>query len=109
MTTGLREARNDSLLRGVDVWSVTGDFAAEPLGVTSAPPSCPSTAASTELTSLLLTHIEDAVPVLQAAQANDATALAGPEAAWFAETHMDMMADTLTQGIIAQFPKSFHG
>ena len=26
-----------------------------------------------------------------------------------AEAHMDMMADTLTQGIIAQFPKSFHG
>jgi hypothetical protein len=26
-----------------------------------------------------------------------------------AESHMDMMADTLTQGIIAQFPKHFHG
>jgi hypothetical protein len=121
-------------------------------------------AAGNELTSLLLTHIEDAVPVLQAAQANDATALANAEAAWFAnakqiadflsslnptnwptsatepmmathisqtitysvdllqgnyaqsivdydmaESHMDMMADTLTQGIIAQFPKQFHG
>jgi hypothetical protein len=121
-------------------------------------------AAGTELTNLLLTHIEDAVPVLQAAQANDATALASAEAAWYAnakqiadflsslnpknwptsvtepmmathitqtttysvdllkgdyaqsivdydlaESHMDMMADTLTQGIIAQFPKSFHG
>jgi hypothetical protein len=121
-------------------------------------------AAGTELTNLLLTHIEDAVPVLQAAQANDATALASAEAAWYAnakqiadflsslnptnwptsvtepmmsthisqtttysvdllqgdyaqsivdydlaESHMDMMADTLTQGIIAQFPKRFHG
>ncbi|HEY3463183.1 MAG TPA: hypothetical protein VGK62_07025 [Gaiellaceae bacterium] len=121
-------------------------------------------AAGSELTSLLLTHIEDAVPVLQAAQANDATALATAEAAWFAnaeqiadllsslnptnwpnsvtepmmaehisqtitysvdllkgdfaqsivdydlaESHMDMMADTLPQGIIAQFPKQFHG
>jgi len=26
-----------------------------------------------------------------------------------AESHMDMMADTLTQGIIAQFHKDFHG
>jgi hypothetical protein len=121
-------------------------------------------AAGNELTSLLLTHIEDAVPVLQAAQAGDATALASAEAAWYAnakqiadllsslnptnwptsvtepmmathitqtitysvdllqgdyaqsivdydtaESHMDMMADTLTQGIIAQFPQSFHG
>ncbi|HET9683704.1 MAG TPA: hypothetical protein VFP15_06345 [Gemmatimonadaceae bacterium] len=121
-------------------------------------------AAGSELTSLLLTHIEEAVPVLQAAQANDATALASAEAAWFAnakqiadflsslnptnwpisltepmmaehisqtitysvdllkgnyaqsivdydlaESHMDMMADTLTQGIVNQFPKSFHG
>lgn len=121
-------------------------------------------AAGTELTNLLLTHIEEAVPVLQAAQANDATALANAETAWLAnakqiadflsslnptnwptsatepmmaehisqtttysvdllngdyaqaiadydlaETHMDMMADTLTQGITAQFPKSFHG
>ncbi|HJQ51296.1 MAG TPA: hypothetical protein VJ838_12355 [Gaiellaceae bacterium] len=121
-------------------------------------------AAGSELTSLLLTHIEEAVPVLQAAQANDATALATAEADWFAnakqiadfltslnptnwpasvtepmmathisqtitysvdllkgdytqsivdydpaESHMDMMADTLTHGIIAQFPNSFHG
>jgi len=120
-------------------------------------------AAGTELTNLLLTHIEEAVPVLQAAQANDSTALATAEAAWFAnakqiadflsslnptnwpssvtepmmaehisqtttysvdllqgnyaqsivdydlaESHMDMMADTLTQGIVAQFPKRFH-
>jgi hypothetical protein len=121
-------------------------------------------AAGSELTNLLLTHIEDAVPVLQAAQANDATALATAEAAWYAnakqiadflsslnptnwptsvtepmmaehitqtitysvdllqgnyaqsivdydtaEMHMDMMADTLSQGIIAQFPARFHG
>jgi hypothetical protein len=121
-------------------------------------------AAGTELTNLLLTHIEEAVPVLQAAQANDAAALASAEAAWYAnakqiadflsslnptnwptsvtepmmathisqtitysvdllqgdfaqsisdydlaESHMDMMADTLPQGIIAQFPSDFHG
>lgn len=121
-------------------------------------------AAGSELTSLLLTHIEEAVPVLQAAQNHDAGALADAEAAWFAnarqiadflsslnpanwptsvtepmmaehisqtttysvdllngdyaqsivdydlaESHMDMMADTLTQGIIAQFPQHFHG
>jgi hypothetical protein len=121
-------------------------------------------AAGTELTNLLLTHIQEAVPVLQAAQANDATALASAEAAWYAnakeiadflsslnptnwptsvteemmathitqtttysvdllqgnyaqsivdydlaENHMDMMADTLTQGIVAQFPRRFHG
>jgi hypothetical protein len=121
-------------------------------------------AAGTQLTNLLLTHIQDAVPVLQAAQAGDATALASAEAAWYAnakdiadfltslnptnwpasatepmmaehitqtitysvdllqgnyaqaiadydlaEMHMDMMADTLTQGIIAQFSNRFHG
>jgi hypothetical protein len=121
-------------------------------------------AAGTELTNLLLIHIEDAVPVLQAAQANDPAALAAATAAWYAnakqiadflssanpsnwptsvtepmmaahisqtitysvdllkgdfaqsivdydvaESHMDMMADTLTQGLIAQFPQSFHG
>jgi hypothetical protein len=121
-------------------------------------------AAGNELTNLLLTHIQEAVPVLQAAQANDATALTNAEASWFAnakqiadflsslnptnwptsvtepmmaehisqtitysvdllqgnytqsivdydlaESHMDMMADTLTQGIIAQFPRQFHG
>jgi hypothetical protein len=121
-------------------------------------------AAGTELTNLLLTHIQEAVPVLQAAQAGDATALAAAEAAWYAnakeiadflsslnptnwptsvteemmathitqtttyavdllqgnyaqsiidydlaESHMDMMADTLTQGIIAQFPNRFPG
>jgi hypothetical protein len=121
-------------------------------------------AAGTELTNLLLTHIEEAVPVLQAAQANEAAALASAEAAWYAnakqiadflsslnpanwptsvteemmsthitqtttysvdllqgnyaqsivdydlaESHMDMMADTLTQGIVAQFPSRFPG
>lgn len=121
-------------------------------------------AAGGELTNLLLTHIEEAVPVLEAAKANDAAGLAGAESAWFAnarqiadflsaanprnwptsltepmwmthitqtitysvdllkgdvsqsiddygiaESHMDMMADTLTQGIIAQFPSRFPG
>jgi hypothetical protein len=121
-------------------------------------------AAANQLTNLLLTHIEDAVPVLKAAQAGDSAALATAEAAWFAnakqiadflsaanpsnwptsvtepmmqqhisqtitysvdlvkgdyaqsivdygtaESHMDMMADTLTQGIVAQFPDMFRG
>ena len=120
-------------------------------------------AAGDKLTALLLTHIEDAVPVLKAAQAGDSAALKKATDAWYAnakqiadflsslnptnwptsvtepmmaehisqtttysvdllqgnyaqsivdydlaESHMDMMADTLTQGIVAQFPKRFH-
>lgn len=121
-------------------------------------------AAGTQLTNLLLTHIEDAVPVLKAVQANNAAQLATANAAWYAnakqiadflsaanptnwpksatepmmqthitqtitysvdllkgdyaqsiidyglaESHMNMMADTLTEGIVSQFPNSFRG
>lgn len=119
-------------------------------------------AAGDKLTALLLTHIEDAVPVLQAAQAGDSAALNKAINAWYAnarqiadllssanpanwprsatqpmlkthitqttaysvdllkgsyaqsitdygkaEAHMMMLADTLSKGIIAQFPAKF--
>lgn len=119
-------------------------------------------AAGTQLTNLLLTHIQDAVPVLKAAQANDTAQLNAANAAWYAnakqiadflsaanpsnwaqpamedmmkthitqtitysvdllkgdytqsivdygtaQSHMDQMADMLTQGIVAQHPNSF--
>jgi hypothetical protein len=121
-------------------------------------------AAGDKLTDLLLTHINDAVPVLQAAQAGDTTALNKALRAWYAnakriadflsaanprnwpksatepmmkehitqtttysvdllkghfalairdygkaERHMAMMADVLSKGIIAQFPRKFAG
>lgn len=119
-------------------------------------------AAGQKLTNLLLTHIKDAVPVLQAAQANNSAALNKATTAWYAnakqiadllssansknwptsatepmlkehitqtiaysvdllkgnhtqaivdydkaEQHMAMLADTLSKGIIAQFPNKF--
>lgn len=119
-------------------------------------------AAGDKLTNLLLTHINDAVPVLQAAQAGNSADLNKATTAWFAnakqiadllssanpknwptsatepmlkehitqtiaysvdllkgnypqaiadydkaEQHMAMLADTLSKGIIAQFPNKF--
>lgn len=118
--------------------------------------------AAQKLTTLLLTHINDAVPVLQAAQAGNSANLNKATTAWYAnakqiadllssanpnnwptsatepmlkehitqtiaysvdllkgdhakaitdydkaEQHMAMLADTLSKGIIAQFPKKF--
>jgi hypothetical protein len=120
--------------------------------------------AGDKLTKLLLTHINDAVPVLQAAQAGDSAALNKALNAWYAnakeiadflsvanprnwptsatepmlkehitqttaysvdllkgnyaqaitdygkaEQHMAMLADVLSKGIIAQFPRKFVG
>ena len=120
--------------------------------------------AGDRLTKLLLTHINDAVPVLQAAQSGDTAALNKAINAWYAnakqiadflsaanpkywpasvtepmlkehitqttaysvdllkgdyaqaitdygkaEQHMAMLADTLSKGIIAQFPRKFVG
>jgi hypothetical protein len=120
--------------------------------------------AGDKLTKLLLTHINDAVPVLQAAQAGDSAALNTALNAWYAnakdiadflsaanpknwptsatepmlkehitqttaysvdllkgnyaqaiidygkaEQHMAMLADVLSKGIIAQFPRKFVG
>lgn len=119
-------------------------------------------AAGDKLTTLLLAHINDAVPVLQAAKAGDSAALTKATDEWYAnakqiagllssanptnwptsatepmmkehitqtiaysvdllkgdyaksiteydkaEAHMAMMADTLSSGIIAQFPEKF--
>jgi hypothetical protein len=118
--------------------------------------------AGDQLTQLLLTHINDAVPVLQAAQADDSDALNAALDEWYAnakqiadflsaanprnwptsatepmlkehitqttaysvdllkgdyaqaitdygkaEQHMAMLADVLSKGIIAQFPRKF--
>jgi hypothetical protein len=118
--------------------------------------------AGDQLTKLLLTHINDAVPVLQAAQAGDTKALNTALDAWYAnakqiadflsaadpknwptsatepmlkehitqttayavdllkgnyaqaiadygkaEQHMAMLADVLSKGIIAEFPRKF--
>ena len=120
--------------------------------------------AGDKLTNLLLTHINDAVPVLQAAQSGDSAALNKAMNAWYAnakqiadflsaanprnwptsatepmlkehitqttaysvdllkgnyaqaitdygkaEQHMAMLADVLSKGIIAQFPRKFVG
>jgi len=120
--------------------------------------------AGDKLTKLLLTHINDAVPVLQAAQSGDSAALNKALNAWYAnatqiadflsaanpknwptsatepmlkehitqttaysvdllngdyaqaitdygkaEQHMAMLADILSKGIIAQFPRKFVG
>ncbi|MGH9205639.1 MAG: hypothetical protein ACRD1G_03635 [Acidimicrobiales bacterium] len=119
-------------------------------------------AAGAQLSSLLHTHIMDAVPVLKAAQANNSAELSAANTAWYAnakqiadflsaanptnwptsatepmmkthidqtitysvdllkgnypqsvtdfdlaEAHMDQMADTLTQGIVAQHANAF--
>jgi hypothetical protein len=121
-------------------------------------------AAGDRLAKLLVTHINDAVPVLQAAQSGDSAALNKAMDAWYlnakqiadflsaanpknwptsatepmlkehitqttaysvdllkgdyaqsitdygkAEEHMAMLADTLSKGIIAQFPRKFVG
>ena len=62
------------------------------------------TAAGHQLTKLLKTHINEAVPVLQAAKAGNATKLAKAEAAWYANAKQ--IADFLSEANPDNWPKS---
>lgn len=61
-------------------------------------------AAGTQLTNLLLTHIEDAVPVLKAAQANNSAQLASANSAWYANAKQ--IADFLSAANPSNWPQA---
>ena len=61
-------------------------------------------AAGTQLTNLLLIHIEDAVPVLKAAQANNSAQLASANADWYANAKQ--IADFLSTANPSNWPQS---